>query len=215
MNTINEKLYYFFLQPSSSGRSAELLATSTIPTNVGFANVAQFGFLPTMLQDFPITESTIDDMDSTLDTNFQLVFRKMTKKDSTTKVKALQEFSELVLKTDASTIKSILPFWPRLYNNLSTDVEHRVREAAQQAQSALMSQAGKNIAPYLKQLAPAWIASQYDTYAPAASIAMQSFKKSFPAHKLQDVFNFCQNEILDYVTKNLTVYTATTLSNPQ
>lgn len=170
-----------------------------------------------MLQDFSISDTTsnIDDMDATLDTNYQLVFRKMTKKDPTTKVKALQEFSEIVLKTEANTIKSILPFWPRLYNNLSTDVEHRVREAAQQSQSALMSQAGKNIAPYLKQLAPCWIISQYDTYAPAASIAAQSFKKSFPAHKLQDVFSFCQNEILDYVTKNLTIFTASTLSNPQ
>lgn len=205
------------MQPSSSGRSAELLASSTISTSVGFANVAQFGFLPTMLQDFTIadTSNVIDDMDATLDTNYQLVFRKMMKKDPITKVKALQEFTELVMKTDANTIKSILPFWPRLYNNLSTDVEHRVRESSQQAQAALINQAGKNIAPYLRQIAPAWISSQYDTYAPAASIATQSFQKSFPPHKLQDVFNFCQNEILDYVTKNLTFYTATTLSNPQ
>lgn len=207
----------FDLQPSSSGRSAELLASSTIPTTVGFANVAQFGFLPTMLQDFSIADTTngIEDMDSSLDTNYQLVFRKMTKKDPVTKVKALQEFSELILKTEPNIIKTILPFWPRLYNNLSTDVEHRVREAAQQAQAALMTQAGKSIAPYLKQLAPAWITSQYDTYAPAASVATECFQKSFPAHKQQDVFNFCQNEILDYITKNLTIYTATSLSNPQ
>lgn len=99
-------------------------------------------------------------MDSTLDTNYQLVFRKMMKKDPITKVKALQEFTELVLKTETNTVKSILPFWPRLYNNLSTDTEHRVREAAQQAQAALMNQAGKNIAPYLRQIAPAWISSQ-------------------------------------------------------
>lgn len=105
-----------------------------------------------MLQDFSIADSSngIEDMDASLDTNYQLVFRKMTKKDPVTKVKALQEFSELILKTESSTIKTILPFWPRLYNNLSTDVEHRVREAAQQAQAALMTQAGKNIAPYLK-----------------------------------------------------------------
>lgn len=139
----------------------------------------------------------------------------MTKKDPVTKVKALQEFCELILKTESNIIKTILPFWPRLYNTLSTDVEHRVREATQQAHAALTSQAGKNIAPYLKQIAPAWIISQYDTYAPAASVAAQCFQKSFPAHKQQDVFNFCQHELLDYITKNLTVYTATTLSNPQ
>lgn len=159
--------------------------------------------------------SSIEDMDPTLDTSYQMVFRKMTKKDPITKVKAIEEFNELLSKTKLNTIKSILPFWPRLYNNLSTDVEHRVREAAQQAQLTLMKQAGKNIAPYLKQITPAWITSQYDTYAPAASIAVQSFQLTFPAQKMQDVLAFCQNEILDYITKNLIVHTAATLSNPQ
>lgn len=159
--------------------------------------------------------STTDDMDASVDTNYQLVFRKMTKKDPTTKVKALQEFAELLSRTEVADIKAILPFWPRLYNNLSTDVEHRVREAAQQAQSSLINQAGKSIAPYLKQIAASWITSQYDTYAPAASIAAASFQKAFPKHKQQDVFNFCQGEILDYIIKYLTYYTATTLSNPQ
>lgn len=208
---------YSLLKPSSSGRSAELLATSTISSS-GFANVQEYGFLPTMLQGFSISDNTVsvfDDMDSSIDTNYQMVFRKMTKKDPITKVKALQEFIELVGKTEVVIIKTILPFWPRLYNNLATDVEHRVREAAQQAQAAIINQAGKGIAPYLKQLAPAWITSQYDTYAPAASIASASFQKAFPSHKLQDVFNFCQHEILDYIIKNLTFYTATTLSNPQ
>lgn len=171
-----------------------------------------------MLQNFSLAAdsgATIDDMDAAIDTNYQLVFRKMMKKDPITKVKALQEFNELVMSSEVTTIKTILPFWPRLYNNLSTDVEHRVREAAQSAQFALVNKAGKSIAPYLKQVAPAWISSQYDTYAPAASVASASFQKAFPPHKMQDVFNFCQNEILDYVTKNLTFFTATTLSNPQ
>lgn len=171
-----------------------------------------------MLQNFSLagdSSASVDDMDAAIDTNYQLVFRKMMKKDPITKVKALQEFNELVANSEVVTIKSVLPFWPRLYNNLSTDVEHRVREAAQNAQFALVNKAGKSIAPYLKQIAPAWITSQYDTYAPAASVASASFQKAFPSHKLQDVFNFCQNEILDYVTKNLTVFTATTLSNPQ
>lgn len=170
-----------------------------------------------MLQNFTLNDSStsIDDMDSTIDTNFQLVFRKMMKKDPITKVKALQEFSGLLADSEVNTIKGILPFWPRLYNNLSTDVEHRVREATQNAQLALVNKAGKSIAPFLKQIAATWITSQYDTYAPAASVACTSFQKAFPSHKLQDVFNFCQIEILDYITKNLTIHTPTTMSSPQ
>lgn len=102
-----------------------------------------------------------------------------------------------------------------MYGNLAVDVEHRVREFSQQAQAAVVNKCGKQIAPYLKQLAPAWITSQYDSYAPAGSIASSSFKKAFPPSKLQEVFNFCQHEILDYIIKNVTVFTATTLSNPK
>lgn len=112
-------------------------------------------------------------------------------------------------------IVAILPFWPRLYGNLAVDVEHRVREFSQQAQAAVVNKCGKHIAPHLKQLAPIWITSQYDSYAPAGSIASASFKKAFPPAKLQEVFTFCQNEVLEYIVKNLTVFTATTLSNPK
>ena len=162
---------------------------------------------------FQSAETLPEEIDSNVDAHYQLVLRKMTKKDPITKVKALQEFAELIGTSEMDTIISVLPFWPRLYVTLSTDVEHRVRETCQQAQAAIANKCGKNIAPYLRQLAPSWITSQYDTYAPAASIATSSFQKSFRPYKQQEVFNFCQNEILDYIIKNLTFYTAVTLSN--
>uniref|UniRef100_A0A6B2EBW1 E3 ubiquitin-protein ligase listerin n=1 Tax=Phlebotomus kandelakii TaxID=1109342 RepID=A0A6B2EBW1_9DIPT len=198
-------------RPSSSGRSAELLGTA-MPPFVGFAAVENCGFVP-MVSGFLSSEPISDEIDANVDVNYQLILRKMSKKDPITKTKALQEFSDLVMTSDVDLLKTILPFWPRLYINLATDVEHRVREGAQQAHGALAGKTGKYIAPYLKQLAPVWIASQYDSYAPAASFATASFQRAFPPHKLKEVFGFCQSEILDYVTKILTVHTATTLSN--
>lgn len=170
------------------------------------------GLIPTVLHDSSNNDSVApgDDIDSLVDVNYQLVLRKMAKKDPITKVKALQEFGDLVSKTEAAAIKSILPFWPRLYNNLANDVEHRVREATQQAHAAIAGQAGKNIAPFLKQIGPMWIMSQYDMYAPAASIATHSFQKSFPMHRQQDVYNFCHSELLESITKNLTILPAST-----
>lgn len=154
----------------------------------------------------------MDDIDANVDGRFQMVLRKMTKKDATTKVKALQEFNDLVNSSDVEVVVAVLPFWPRLYANLATDVEHRVREASQQSQAAVSKKCGKSIAPYLRQLAPSWITSQYDTYAPAASIATQSFQKAFRPPKQQEVFTYCQQEILDFVTKNLTIITPASMS---
>ncbi|XP_055609013.1 E3 ubiquitin-protein ligase listerin [Uranotaenia lowii] len=199
-------------KPSSSGRSAEMLG-SNVPTLFGFTTLdsSKMPVVPSFVQ----IETHGEDIDPNLDDTFQIVLKKMLKKDPTTKTKALQEFTELIGKSELDVVKSVLPFWPRLYANLSTDVEHRVRETAQQAQSAMVNKAGKHIAPYLKQLTPAWISAQYDTYAPAASVATQSFNSVFPANKMREVFVFCEAEILDYYTKNLTVHTAITLSNPK
>lgn len=157
-------------------------------------------------------DALLDEIDANVDSRYQIVLRKMTKKDSTTKVKALQEFNELINRSEVDVVLAILPFWPRLYASLATDVEHRVREASQQSQSVLSTKCGKGIAPFLRQLAPSWITSQYDTYAPAASIATQSFQKAFRPFKQQEVFTYCQQEILDFITKNLTVITPASMS---
>lgn len=156
-----------------------------------------------------------EEIDSNIDSNVQIVLRKMKKKDVVTKVKALQEFLDIILKFDPDTIKTLLSYWSQIYCKLAIDVDHRVRENAQQVHATIASKCGKNIAPYLRQIAPIWIISQYDVYAPAASIALTSFNNSFPPHKLKEFFKYCQNEILDYVIKNLTVLTPTTLSNPK
>uniref|UniRef100_A0A182NK38 E3 ubiquitin-protein ligase listerin n=1 Tax=Anopheles dirus TaxID=7168 RepID=A0A182NK38_9DIPT len=201
-------------KPSSSGRSAELLGTS-VPTLFGFAALdsTSMSVVPGFVQIDP--NHSVDELDPTLDDTLQIVLRKMLKKDPTTKTKALIEFAELMNNAELEVVKAVLPFWPRLFVNLSTDAEHRVRETTQQAQAAIVVRAGKNIAPFLKQLAPAWISSQYDTYAPAASTALQSFNNAFPPGKVNEVFVFCENEILDYYTRNLTIHTAITLSNPK
>jgi E3 ubiquitin-protein ligase listerin len=205
--------FYHHFQPSSSGRAAELLGAQ-IPAFVGFTAVENYtGFMP-VVPGF-VTAESINDEDSTLDENYQMILKKMTKKDPTTKVKALQEFVELVAQADAIVFKALLPFWPRLYSNLATDVDHRVREMSQKAHSSVVIKAGKSIGKYLRLLGPAWISSQYDTYAPAASAATQSFQKAFPAAKLKDVFMFCENEILEYFVRNLTQHTAQTLCNPK
>lgn len=189
-----------------------------MPSFVGFTSLGMCGSDVPVLPGFQNAsnpDSLLDDIDAAVDTNYQLVLRKMTKKDPVTKVKALQEFLELCNASEVDAVVAILPFWPRLYAALSADVEHRVREASQQAQAGVAAKCGKHIAPFLRQLAPAWITSQFDTYAPAASLATQSFQKSFKPAKQQEVFTYCQAELLDYVTKNLTVVTAASLSTAQ
>lgn len=123
---------------------------------------------------------------------------------------ALQEFITLCQNAEMPMVESVLPFWPRIYCALAIDIDHRVREATQLAHAAVVKRVGKGIATYLKQLAGAWFTSQYDTYPPAASVAINSFNDTFPPGKIIDAIVFCQYEILMYISDNITVQIAQT-----
>lgn len=127
-------------------------------------------------------------------------------------MQALQEFATLCQDAELSAVEGMLPFWPRFYCALSIDIDHRVREATQSAHAALVKRVGKGIAMYLKQLAGAWFTSQYDTYPPAASAATNSFNSTFPPWKIVNAIIHCQCEILLYISNNIIVHTAQTLS---
>uniref|UniRef100_A0A1I8NVG8 E3 ubiquitin-protein ligase listerin n=1 Tax=Stomoxys calcitrans TaxID=35570 RepID=A0A1I8NVG8_STOCA len=197
-------------KPSSSARSAELLGTTTF---VGFSAHSDLGLIP-FVPGFGTAEQMPETFDASISTPYQLTLKKMSKKDPMTKKKALQEFIDLINSSDMDEIKNILPLWPKFYQNLATDPEHTVRELSQTVLQILVSKCKKAIAPYLKQLVPVWLASRFDNYAPAASIASSSFSETFAsnANRTREVCLHCQVDILEYASRNLTFHTAATLS---
>ncbi|KAG7213022.1 hypothetical protein KM043_002357 [Ampulex compressa] len=196
-------------RPANSSYSAEILG-SAIPNFVGFSAVKNGGYIP-ILPGLSICDVNEVEMNN-IDSNFQIVLKKINKKDATTKYKALLEFATLCKESELSAVEGILSFWPRVYCALAIDVEHRVREAAQLAHASLVKRVGRSIAVYLKQLAGAWFTSQYDTYPPAASAATNSFNETFPQKKSTDAIIHCQREILTYISDNIIVQTPESLS---
>ncbi|CAG9822593.1 unnamed protein product [Phaedon cochleariae] len=192
------------VRPSSSGRSAEFLGSTMVPF-VGFSTMkdSTFGF----------SLSTTEELDSSIDPNIQVIFKKLSKKDSTTKIKGLQELADLIKNSDQDTVKAVLPLWPRFYNVFVTDIDNRVREATHSVHHQIILKAKRNIAPFLKQLMAPWFTSQYDPYPPAASVASQALKDAFPPNKIQEAIAYCQEEILHYLSDNLFIQTPQTLCN--
>lgn len=200
----------------------------TIPTFFGFSSAKN------NISTVPGFQT--DDAIICINSDFQILFKQMSKKDPTTRFKALQLFTDLVNNVDVDELKTILPLWARTYCLLSTDVDHKVREITHKAHKAIVSKVKKMIAPYLKELAGMflkflkkllfnlpkflkqiigpWFTSQYDTYAPAASAATLSFEEAFPSSKLNKAILFCQEEILSYIYDNLIIHTPQSLSNP-
>lgn len=150
--------------------------------------------------------STVLNANYNISPQYQVVFKKVTKKDPLSRRKALNEFIQLVEESNIDDIKSVLVLWPNLYMNLANDNDANVRELTQLSLQSLILKCQKAVAPYLKQLVPVWLSAQHDFYIPAAKIAISCFDETFTnkaANRSQDVCLHCQHEIIEHITRNL------------
>nr|KAF6475095.1 listerin E3 ubiquitin protein ligase 1 [Rousettus aegyptiacus] len=198
------------LRPSNSGRAAELLAKEqgTVPGFIGFGTFqSDLGYVPAI--------QGAEEIDSLVDSDFRMVLRKLSKKDVTTKLKAMQEFGTMCTERDTESVKGVLPYWPRIFCKISLDHDRRVREATQQAFEKLILKVKKHLAPYLKSLMGYWLIAQCDTYTPAASAAKDAFEAAFPPSKQPEAIAFCKDEITSVLQDHIIKETPDTLSDPQ
>ncbi|XP_021571427.1 E3 ubiquitin-protein ligase listerin isoform X2 [Carlito syrichta] len=198
------------LRPSNSGRAAELLAKEkgTVPGFIGFGtSQSDLGYVPAI--------QGAEEIDSLVDSDFRMVLRKLSKKDVTTKLKAMQEFGTMCTERDTEIVRGVLPYWPRIFCKISLDHDRRVREATQQAFEKLILKVKKQLAPYLKSLMGYWLMAQCDTYTPAAFAAKDAFEAAFPPSKQPEAIAFCKDEITSVLQDHLIKETPNTLSDPQ
>ncbi|KAJ7383932.1 listerin E3 ubiquitin protein ligase 1 [Desmophyllum pertusum] len=202
------------VKPSSSGRAAALISKDGTVGFVGFGGLqgspgaSNLGYVP-------MTAGVGEDVDASVDAEFRMVMRKLMKRDSVTKLKAVQEFTDLCKNSTVDAVESALPFWPRLFNKLAMDIDHRVREATQQAMEQLVLRVGRNLAPHLRYIIGPWLCSQFDTYAVVASSGKKSFKTAFSEEKQIEVIMFCRKELFEFLQDNILSQTPSTLSDPK
>ncbi|CAH8585559.1 unnamed protein product [Schistosoma turkestanicum] len=153
---------------------------------------------------------------SGLDSHLLNILKRLEKRDSVTKQKALREFCELLqpelnqsecVSLSTSSVVAVLPFWPRIYHHLSFDRDRKVRELVQTTMHALASRVGKDLCLYLKQIVPIWTFSTVDTYESAALFANKGLCDTFPGKKLIDVHCLCSKQLLDMVETQLSELT--------
>ncbi|CAL1535302.1 unnamed protein product [Lymnaea stagnalis] len=195
------------VKPSSSSQAALLLTAGGHVTTgfIGFSNNPAF---------VPASEM-FDDAEAALDGEFRIVLRKLSKRDSVTKIKALHEFITLCATKEEDLVKAVVPFWPRLYNKLAIDIEHKVRELSQRALLALAEKTGKCLAPQLKSFMGLWMVAMCDTYPTVASAANTAFTNTFTSVKQVEAVQFCKADIVECLMNNILKATPETLSDPQ
>ena len=114
--------------------------------------------------------------DPSVDSELRVILRKIQKKDPLTKQKALQELLSL---EEAQKLQSILPYFPRLYRSLTIDTDRKVRQLSHSCWQVIAESSGKNVTPYLSEIAPYWVLGMCDFYAPASSSAVAAMNNIF------------------------------------
>ncbi|OUM67456.1 hypothetical protein PIROE2DRAFT_5091 [Piromyces sp. E2] len=194
---------------SSSSRAAELLGGGNYsPLAANFsslaANFSSFSFGNTLVDDF---EGVSEDL--------KVMLKKLNKKDSTTKIRALEEICQYFnTKADDTEIKNLLPGWPKLYSRICIDVDRRVRILIGNAHLILVKTLKKKIAPHLKNLIGPWICSTFDPCPDVCKVAKEAYSIAFPSKPLEALI-FCQEDILNYISENLFEKTPEQLSDPR
>ncbi|KAJ2336875.1 hypothetical protein GGI00_000585, partial [Coemansia sp. RSA 2681] len=218
------------LKPTSSSRAADLLGGDMSAINAFKANPAlafsqlsrPTGASPSASQAStpspgPSRTSTpsaaaasIDQIDGKLASQI----KRLGKNDSTTKIRALFELKSYANEHTWETgLEGMMLAWPPLFKRHIFDPDRRVRVAVAGVHAALVKRCGKRLAPNLKLLIGAWVASYFDPHRDVGKASRLAFELVFPESKRTEAYAYCIRDILDFATDNIVNQTADSLSD--
>ncbi|PVU95676.1 hypothetical protein BB559_002636 [Furculomyces boomerangus] len=214
---------------ATSSRAAEILGKNSLAVNafkanpaLAFTQLSQKSFQYSQhteqySSDLPQTSKSppiLVNPDSPIDSSIAVLIKRIGKKDSTTRLKALDDLFSYTLpyiSQDSSQnidpiINGLLLGWPSVFSKQVLDIDRKIRFASLKvhANFVLLLTNKKSAAKCLKQIMGPWICSFYDSSTEASKISLSSFESSFaktPEQKTR-VLEFCLDEILDYLKTN-------------
>jgi hypothetical protein len=109
-----------------------------------------------------------------------LIFKKIQKKDPTTKIKAFNELNEYIDSLDKEThedeLQSVLTFF--LYHFcrvVTTEHDKKIRESAHRTLKIFIEKDKRKLAPHMKKIFSLWYISFYDTSNEVADLSKLNF----------------------------------------
>eukprot|EP00897_Mesotaenium_endlicherianum_P000352 jgi/Mesen1/10317/ME000079S09730 len=206
-------------RPSSSSMAASLLQGSAAAA--GFAAPAAGGFggymgsarvdspaasfsQPLAPSDSAQPASDAVDVPFEVDGEATAHLRKLSKKDPTTKVKALAALAVTFGSMPAVQLQALLPSWAFEYRRLTVDSNRQVRENAHAGMEALARSIGRGLAVHIRGLMGAWWVALFDPSKEVAAAARRAFQAAFAAKSKQvEALAFCSAEIVAHIDDNL------------
>ena len=126
-----------------------------------------------------------------------MLLKKLSKRDTTTKLKALAELRAKLKERGAEWAAEFLPHWTLCFGRLATDISWQVRDQTCGALTALAGLVGRQLATRLKQLITPWLCCKCDPQHDVRRSADAAFAAAFPnATKFGEVLLFCREELV-------------------
>jgi hypothetical protein len=148
------------------------------------------------------------------DANAVVAFKNLSKRDATTKAKALEDLLATVGAPDATIEEGLLEAWVKLFPRLSIDSARRVRQLAHNLNGQISSKSGKRVARHMPKIAGPWLAGVFDSDKAAANAARDSLALVFNTpEKIQGVRKTFHQSITEYCKDAVLNETVQTLSD--
>lgn len=142
-----------------------------------------------------------------------IALKQMGKRDSTTKLKALEQMKALVEEhaEDKQLLIDLLPQWVYRFNRLAMDNDRKVREALYKTFITIVANVKKGLAMHLKSLYSNWFINIHDPFKDVCKAANSAMEAAFTSpEKRKQAGVFCFDEFITHVTNNFK-HTPTTL----
>ncbi|KAF1835661.1 hypothetical protein BDW02DRAFT_280086 [Decorospora gaudefroyi] len=154
------------------------------------------------------------DLSAISDANVVVYFRNLSKKDSTTKAKALEDIQAHVASLQEPVEEGLLEAWIRIYPRTSIDNAKAVRQNAHLVHGQIAVSAGKRIAKHMPKSVTAWLCGLYDSDRSVVEATQTSLRHVFATpEKIQNIRRAYQQPILEYCRDAIDKESATTLSD--
>ncbi|KAF2083345.1 RING zinc finger protein-like protein [Saccharata proteae CBS 121410] len=200
-----------------SKRTAKSQASSSRAAATGFGGGFGFG---SSTSTFGASASPLSyvseppNLSSISDANTVVAFKNLSKKDSTTKAKALEDLQAYVSSAGAQIEDALLEAWTQLYPRTSIDSSRRVRQLAHAVHGQIAAASGKRIAKHMPKVVGAWLSGTFDNDKGVARSAQEAFAQVFSTpEKLRTVRKAYQQQLLEYCRDVIDKESATTLSD--
>ncbi|KAK5114496.1 hypothetical protein LTR62_002431 [Meristemomyces frigidus] len=152
------------------------------------------------------------DFSSISDGNVIVSLKNLSKKDSTTKARALEEIQAYISKPDSDIDEALLEAWTTLFPRLSIDSARRVRQLAHNLNGSICVKCGKRAARHLPRIAGPWLAGCHDSDRAASKAAQDALHLVFSSPEKTaglkqkfhgSILEYCRDAALNETTQTL------------